>query len=102
MTSFCQTWLKILQPALGRVLEELGAFPAADEKVELECQGSSIGIYSGGDKDWLKSFRRVIPGNVPDPKILFPTLASVDASIAGRQGAISWLYVVRATSSASN
>ncbi|BEJ13832.1 hypothetical protein CspHIS471_0310060 [Cutaneotrichosporon sp. HIS471] len=79
---------------LGNVLAEEGWQPRRDEKVVAEYQGSSLGRYS---LDWYNCFYQLCCGKDlqtisragkalawPPLKIIFPSLATVDASINGR------------------
>ncbi|KAK8858572.1 hypothetical protein IAR55_002801 [Kwoniella newhampshirensis] len=81
---------------LGKVLSEEGWVPKGGEKVAAEFQGSSLGQYS---LDWFDKFYQFCSGKTaralagrpkpsawPSIKILFPTLATVDASALGRGG----------------
>ncbi|GMK53628.1 hypothetical protein CspeluHIS016_0102140 [Cutaneotrichosporon spelunceum] len=81
---------------LGKILAEEGWQPRKDEKVVAEYQGSSLGRYS---LDWYNCFYQLCCGKDlssisragkalawPPLKIIFPSLATVDASINGRSG----------------
>ncbi|ORY28448.1 hypothetical protein BCR39DRAFT_201434 [Naematelia encephala] len=81
---------------LGKVLDEEGWRAGKGEVAKTEYQGSSLGQYS---LDWFDTFYQACCGKTakdlfgrakhsgwPPMKVLFPTLATVDASIAGRAG----------------
>nr|XP_031864193.1 uncharacterized protein CI109_000105 [Kwoniella shandongensis]KAA5531265.1 hypothetical protein CI109_000105 [Kwoniella shandongensis] len=81
---------------LGKVLSEEGWVPQAGEKVSAEFQGSSLGQYG---LDWFDKFYQFCSGKTaralvgrpkpsawPSMKVLFPSLATVDASELGRGG----------------
>ncbi|WRT67770.1 uncharacterized protein IL334_004743 [Kwoniella shivajii] len=81
---------------LGKVLNEQGWIPKSGEKLDAEFQGSSLGTYS---LEWFSKFHHFITGKTsnqlinrpkpvswPDIRILFPTLANVEASQLGKGG----------------
>ncbi|ORX40109.1 hypothetical protein BD324DRAFT_258111 [Kockovaella imperatae] len=81
---------------LGKILHQQGWVPQKNEDVKVEFQGSSLGAYT---LDWLDLFYQYCRGKTtssllnrpkaiawPPIKILFPSLATVDASILGRDG----------------
>ncbi|KAK4689554.1 tyrosyl-DNA phosphodiesterase 1, partial [Tremellales sp. Uapishka_1] len=81
---------------LGRLLDSMGWKPQRGERVVAEYQGSSLGSY---DINWFNLFYQFCCGNDaktlslkgkatswPPMKVIFPTLATVDQSLAGRDG----------------
>lgn len=88
--------------ALMKVIREMGA---ADERVKLECQTSSIGNYA---IQWTNEFMRSAKGLSPDSQpapnvskmrrvktphptgftVVYPSLRTVDESVLGRTGPI--------------
>ncbi|EIN05149.1 phospholipase D/nuclease, partial [Punctularia strigosozonata HHB-11173 SS5] len=86
--------------ALMKAVRDMGARAGKGREVELECQGSSIGTYSTqwmnefhyscrgeSAEDWLdqpKTRRAKLPW--PPVKIVFPSLATVQASRLGEKG----------------
>ncbi|KAL1412875.1 hypothetical protein Q8F55_000624 [Vanrija albida] len=81
---------------LGKVIAEEGWTPPKGERVVAEYQGSSLGSYS---TDWMNNFYQTISGHSldhisrqpkatgwPSIKVIFPSLATVDASRNGRNG----------------
>ncbi|WWC88676.1 uncharacterized protein L201_003589 [Kwoniella dendrophila CBS 6074] len=81
---------------LGKILNEEGWIPKSGQKLDVEFQGSSLGTYS---LEWFSKFYSFIsgktaqqlvnrpkPGSWPDLRILFPTLANVEASQLGKGG----------------
>lgn len=78
-----------LQPALGRALEELGLSSQPRDKLQLECQTSSVGWYT---PDSLNEFYKALPGSssassprLPPIKVLFPIKDYVGKSPGGFQ-----------------
>nr|XP_018262379.1 uncharacterized protein I303_05396 [Kwoniella dejecticola CBS 10117]OBR84537.1 hypothetical protein I303_05396 [Kwoniella dejecticola CBS 10117] len=81
---------------LSHVLNEEGWVPGNDEKLDVEYQNSSLGNYK---IDWLDKFHAMIlgktsqelmnrpkPKELPDIRVLYPTLANVEQSILGKEG----------------
>ncbi|QRV99330.1 tyrosyl-DNA phosphodiesterase 1 [Ceratobasidium sp. AG-Ba] len=84
--------------ALMKAIRDMGA---ASDSVKIECQGSSIGSYSTAwTNEFISSARGISPekwldtpktrrSKAPHPnslRIVFPSLATVDASVLGRPG----------------
>ncbi|WWD04867.1 hypothetical protein V865_002938 [Kwoniella europaea PYCC6329] len=81
---------------LGKVLNEERWAPKSGEQLDVEFQGSSLGTYS---LEWFSKFHSFISGKTaqqisnrskpnawPEIRILFPTLANVEATQLGKEG----------------
>ncbi|KAF8595289.1 phospholipase D/nuclease [Ceratobasidium sp. AG-I] len=93
-------WPAVLPVGHVALMKAVMDMKAADEGVEIECQGSSIGAYSTSwTNEFMSSARGVSPEtwlDIPKTrrtkahpsglKIVFPSLSTVDTSVLGRPG----------------